>query len=200
MVTLQHFSQILQIQHHLVQYHKQQLSFEWSLIRISTTDSIVRNSLRSIINSTTGNFFSLTTWFIFWLHFHWDEIIVHVYLLQLLPALPWQNLSCTLLYWSMVVSLQVVSLHDKVDSLQSCRVFLLTLLVITRLYFILNFSKLFNTKSWLQRIDFMMQRNDFIMLQNDLQRNDFVAKRPFLIFLFRNKDSSPLKVLFKGVH
>ena len=95
----------------------------------------------------------------------------------------------------MVVSLQVVSLHDKVDSLQSCRVFSLTLLVITRLYFILNFSKLFNTKSWLQRIDFMMQRNDFIM-----QRNDFVAKRPFHIFLFRNKDSSPLKVLFKGVH
>ena len=100
--------------------------------------------------------------------FPWDEIIVHVYLLQLLPALPWYNFSYTLLYWSMVVSLQVVSLHDKVDSLQSCRVFSLTLLVITRLYFILNFSKLFNTKSWLQRIDFMMQRNDFIMQQNDL--------------------------------
>ena len=74
-----------------------------------------------------------------------------------------------------VVSLQVVllynevvSLHHKVNSLQSCRVFLLTLLVITRLYFILNFSKLFNTKRWLQRIDFMMQRNDFIIQQNDL--------------------------------
>ena len=189
MVTLQRFSQILQIQHHLVQYHKQQLSFELSLIRISTTDSIVRNPLRSIINSTTGNFFSLITCMVYFLApFPWDEIIVHVYLLQLLPALPWQNFSCTLLYWSMVVSLQVVSLHDKVDSLQSCRVFSLTLLVIPRLYFILNFSKLFNTKSWLQRIDFMMQRNDF------------VAKRPFHIFLFRNKDSSPLKVLFKGVH
>ena len=46
-----------------------------------------------------------------------------------------------------------------------------------------------------------------MMQRNDLKRNDFVAKRPFDAFLFRNtvdrtraEDNSPLKVLFKGVH
>ena len=89
----------------------------------------------------------------------------------------------------MVVSLLVVSLHDKVDSLQSCRVFLLTLLVITRLYFILNFffklvaaNRLYDAA---KRLHYAAKR--------------LVAKRPFHIFLFQNKDNSPLKVLFKGV-
>ena len=59
----------------------------------------------------------------------------------------------------MVVSLQVVSLHNEVHSLQSCSRFA----NLTRLQFILNCFKLFNTKSWLQQIDFMMQRNDFVV-------------------------------------
>ena len=56
----------------------------------------------------------------------------------------------------MVVSLYVLSLHNEVDSLQSCKVVSLTELVITRLYFILNRFNMFDTKRWLQRIDFIM--------------------------------------------
>ena len=56
----------------------------------------------------------------------------------------------------MVVSLYVLSLHNEIDSLQSCKVVSPTELVITRLYFILNRFKMFDTKRWLQRIDFIM--------------------------------------------
>ena len=52
-------------QNHLVQHNKQYhrkvllLSFEWSYLRILSTDSKVRTTLYSIINSTTGKYCSV---------------------------------------------------------------------------------------------------------------------------------------------
>ena len=62
MVTLEDFIDRLESWSFLVQHNKQyhrkitaqQLSFEWSHLRISSTDSKVRSSLYSMINSTTG--------------------------------------------------------------------------------------------------------------------------------------------------